>query len=92
VAWRQASVTFSILQHKNYPSCAPDVAVDISRPHSLQHGDLSYVTGRNHTHQPSQSHRILGFENPLRACFHRSRRRKALRSPRRWSLSSMRSD
>src|ERR1700730_2581863 len=41
VAWRQASVIFSILHHKNYPSCALDIAVDISRPRSLQHGDMS---------------------------------------------------
>src|ERR1700716_2272391 len=38
------------------------------------------VSGRNRTHQPFQSHWILGFENPLRACVHRSRRRKAVRS------------
>src|SRR6267378_4403022 len=39
------------------------------------------VTDRNRTHQPFQAHRILGFENRLRACFHWSRRRKDLWSP-----------
>src|SRR5258708_35000074 len=40
----------------------------------------SYVTRRNRTNQPFQGRRVLGFENPVRACFLGSLRCKDLRS------------
>src|SRR5258708_12912420 len=58
VARRQASVIFSIIPHKNYPSCALDVAVDISRPHSLQHGDLAMSLAVT---APTSRSKVVGF-------------------------------
>jgi hypothetical protein len=58
VARRQASVIFSILHHKKHPSCAPYIPVDISRPHSLQHGDISMSLAAT---APTSRSRVIGL-------------------------------
>src|SRR3981081_492024 len=58
VAWRQASVIFSILHHKIHPTCAFAAAADTYPSCPLQHGNISMSLVAT---APTSRSKVIGF-------------------------------